>query len=70
MAPIKLGILGAGIMGERLLRAALEHASDSVTISGIWDPAEAAMARITAALPAVPRMESAAKTFFMLGHGR
>src|ERR1700758_637561 len=38
MAPIKLGILGAGIMGERLLRAALEQATDSVTISGIWDP--------------------------------
>jgi predicted dehydrogenase len=60
MAPIKLGILGAGIMGERLLRAALEHASDSVTISGIWDPAEAAMARITAALP-VPPAENAAQ---------
>jgi predicted dehydrogenase len=59
MAPIKLGILGAGIMGERLLRAALEHAADSVTISGIWDPSEAALARI-AALP-VLRAESAAQ---------
>jgi predicted dehydrogenase len=61
MAPIKLGILGAGLMGERLLRAALEQAADSVTISGIWDPAEATMARIAAALPSVPRAESAAQ---------
>ncbi len=61
MAPIKLGILGAGLMGERLLRAALEQAADSVTISGIWDPAEATMARIAAALPTVPRAESAAQ---------
>jgi predicted dehydrogenase len=59
MTPIRLGILGAGIMGERLLRAALEHAADSVQVSGIWDPSEAAMARIEAALPAVPRLASA-----------
>jgi predicted dehydrogenase len=61
MAPIKLGILGAGIMGERLLRAALEHAADSVTLSGIWDPAEAAMARIATALPTVPQAENPAQ---------
>src|ERR1700723_4522941 len=61
MAPIKLGILGAGIMGERLLRAAVEHAADSVTVSGVWDPAEAAMARIATALPTVPRAENAAR---------
>jgi predicted dehydrogenase len=58
MTPIKLGILGAGIMGERLLRAALDQAADSVRVSGIWDPSEAAMARIGASLPAVPRAES------------
>jgi predicted dehydrogenase len=58
MTPIRLGILGAGIMGERLLRAALEHAADSVQVSGIWDPSEAAMARIGAALPTVPRAAS------------
>ena len=59
MAPIRLGILGAGIMGERLLRAALEHAGESVTVTGLWDPSEAAMARIGAALPVVPRLASA-----------
>jgi predicted dehydrogenase len=58
MTPIKLGILGAGIMGERLLRAALDHASDSVQVIGIWDPSEAAMARIGATLPTVPRAAS------------
>jgi predicted dehydrogenase len=61
MAPIKLGILGAGIMGERLLRAALEQAADSVIISGIWDPAPAAMARIATALPTVPQAQTAAQ---------
>jgi predicted dehydrogenase len=59
MTPIRLGILGAGIMGERLLRAALEHATESVRVTGIWDPAEAAMARIAADLPSVPRAASA-----------
>ena len=59
MTPIRLGILGAGIMGERLLRAALDHAADSVQVTGIWDPSEAAMARIGATLPAVPRLASA-----------
>jgi predicted dehydrogenase len=43
---VRLGIIGAGIMGERMLRAALEHAADSVTVAGIWDPSPAALARI------------------------
>ncbi len=33
---VRLGIIGAGIMGERLLRAAQGHAS--VAVSGAWDP--------------------------------
>lgn len=60
MAPIRLGIVGAGIMGERLLRAALEHAGDSVQVTGLWDPAATAMARIAATLPEVPLAGSAA----------
>ncbi|MDE2580575.1 MAG: Gfo/Idh/MocA family oxidoreductase [Rhodospirillales bacterium] len=51
MSVIRLGILGAGIMGERLLRAALDHAADTVQVSGIWDPSEAARARIAASFP-------------------
>ncbi|WP_273513192.1 Gfo/Idh/MocA family protein [Phreatobacter oligotrophus] len=54
--PVSLGIVGAGIMGERLLGAALAHAADVVRIAGIWDPSEAAMARIAAAYPDVPRL--------------
>lgn len=46
-------------MGERLLRAALEHATDTVRVTGIWDPAKAAMARIAAALPSVAIAASA-----------
>lgn len=56
---LKLGIIGAGIMGERLARAALEQAAGSVEIVGIWDPSAAAMARIGAELPSVPHLGSA-----------
>ncbi|MBN8888827.1 MAG: Gfo/Idh/MocA family oxidoreductase [Rhodospirillales bacterium] len=51
---ITLGIIGAGIMGERMARAALDQAADSVRVSGIWDPAAGAMARMGAELPAIP----------------
>jgi predicted dehydrogenase len=53
--PITLGIIGLGVMGERLLRAALDHASESVTPVAVWDPAPAAAARL-AAIPGAPRM--------------
>lgn len=48
---IGLGIIGAGIMGERMLRAALDQAPDVVRITGIWDPAPAALARIATLAP-------------------
>lgn len=51
---INLGIIGAGIMGERMARAALEQAKDTVAVTGIWDPSAAAMARIAAACPGIP----------------
>lgn len=44
--PVKLGIIGAGIMGERLLRAALD-APDLVQVSGVWDPSGAALDRVS-----------------------
>jgi predicted dehydrogenase len=53
MTAIGFGIIGAGIMGERMLRAALEHATDSVAIAGLWDPSPAARARLGASLPAL-----------------
>jgi predicted dehydrogenase len=48
---ISLGIIGAGIMGERMLRAALDQAPDVVRVAAIWDPSQAALARIGAAAP-------------------
>ncbi len=58
-APIALGIIGFGIMGERLLRAALDHASASATPIGVWDPSPAAAARLAAIAPGVPMLGSA-----------
>jgi predicted dehydrogenase len=58
--PITLGIIGFGIMGERLLRAALGHAPECVTPIGVWDPAAEAAARLAAVAPAVPLLASAA----------
>lgn len=57
MATVGLGIIGAGIMGERMLRAALKQARDSVHVTGIWDPSPAALARVAGLAPAA---ESAA----------
>ena len=57
---IALGIIGAGIMGERLLGAALSQAADAIRVAGIWDPSPDAMARIAAAFPDVPRLNDAA----------
>jgi predicted dehydrogenase len=59
-APIALGIIGFGIMGERLLRAALAHAADSVRPIGVWDPGEAARGRLAAVPGGVPMLDSAA----------
>lgn len=80
---IALGIVGAGIMGERLLGAALSQAGDIIRVAGIWDPSPDAMARIAAAFPDVPRLADAAAVIaasdclyvasppaFHLGHAR
>ncbi|MCJ2133087.1 Gfo/Idh/MocA family oxidoreductase [Methylobacterium sp. J-026] len=59
-ATLALGIIGAGIMGERLL-GAIHGAPDApVRVAAIWDPAPEALARIGAAFPAVPRVADAA----------
>ncbi len=55
----KLGVIGTGIMGERMLRAALEHAGDIATIIGVWDPSDTARARIAASLPGLAIAASA-----------
>ena len=43
---VRIGVIGAGIMGQRLLDAARLHAEDVVEIAGVWDPDPAAMARV------------------------
>lgn len=57
MANIGVGVLGAGIMGERLLRAA--GGQDVVGIVGLWDPAAAALTRLSSEMPGLPVMASA-----------
>jgi predicted dehydrogenase len=57
-APVRLGIIGYGIMGERLLRAALHHDPAVLTVAGVWDPSAAAMARLANDLPQVARLAS------------
>jgi len=55
MAALALGIIGFGIMGERLLTQALPH--PDFRLSGVWDPSPAAAARLAAVDP-VLRMEA------------
>lgn len=57
---LSIGIIGAGIMGERLLRAILDQSPPLVKVSGIWDPAPSAMERMAATFPQVPRLADAA----------
>src|SRR6056297_1840656 len=44
-APVRLGTIGYGIMGERLLRVARAHDPDVLVSSGVWDPSADAIAR-------------------------
>lgn len=53
---IGLGIIGFGIMGERLARFAAGH--DEVRLVGVWDPSPDAAARLAAAIPGVPMLAS------------
>ncbi|MGE0715865.1 MAG: Gfo/Idh/MocA family protein [Alphaproteobacteria bacterium] len=56
MSPVALGFIGFGIMGERLLRAAVDHGS--VRVAGVWDPSPGAMARLARDFPAVAALDS------------
>ncbi|MBS0538697.1 MAG: Gfo/Idh/MocA family oxidoreductase [Proteobacteria bacterium] len=57
---VAIGIIGAGIMGERLLNAILQQDPDLLHVCGIWDPAPAAMQRMAKTFPQVPRLADAA----------
>ena len=60
MNSVSIGLIGAGIMGERLLNAILQQDPGLVRVCGIWDPAPAAMERMKEAYPKVPRLADAA----------
>ncbi|MBR0649670.1 Gfo/Idh/MocA family oxidoreductase [Roseomonas terrae] len=53
---IGLGIVGFGIMGERLARAATGH--EQVRLAGVWDPSPEAATRLATAAPGVPMLAS------------
>lgn len=48
---VKLGIIGYGIMGERLLRAAMAHDPARIAIAAVFDPSPASQARLAADFP-------------------
>lgn len=56
---VAIGIIGAGIMGARLLNAICQQ-PDLLRVCGIWDPAPAAMQRMERTFPDVPRLGDAA----------
>ncbi|MFC3003628.1 Gfo/Idh/MocA family oxidoreductase [Falsiroseomonas tokyonensis] len=57
---VALGVVGFGIMGERLLRAALAHDPDVIRPVAVWDPSPAAAARLAEIAPGLPMLESPA----------
>jgi len=57
---VAIGIIGAGIMGERLLNAILQQDRDRLHVCGLWDPAPSAMQRMARTFPQVPRLADAA----------
>ena len=58
--PVRFGTIGFGIMGERLLRAALAHDPAELVVAGAWDPSAEAMARLKQEFPQVPAFASLA----------
>ena len=58
MTPVALSIIGYGIMGERLLGAAMAHDPRIIGVAGVWDPSPQALARLHAGFPKVVRLAS------------
>ncbi len=56
---VRLGIVGFGIMGERLLRAALAHDATEIAPVAVWDPSPGAAARLAEVAPGLPMLPSA-----------
>ncbi len=57
---VGLGIIGYGIMGERLLRAAMNHDPQILRVSAVWDPSAEAMRRLRDDFPQVGQSGDAA----------
>lgn len=57
---VAIGIIGAGIMGERMLNAILQQDPALLHVCGLWDPAPAAMGRMKKSFPQVGQMDDAA----------
>ena len=58
---VALGLVGFGIMGERLLRAALAHDPAVIRPVAVWDPSPTAAARLKEIAPGLPMLGSAAE---------
>src|SRR4051812_2204239 len=58
MEPVGLGFIGYGIMGERLLRAAVAHDPATLRVSAVWDPSAQAMERLARDFPELQRVAS------------
>lgn len=55
----RLGIIGCGIMGERIIRATLSLDPDLITLAALWDPDPKARARLNAEMPDLPFVDHA-----------
>ena len=58
--PLALGIIGAGVMGRRMLDAVAGQSAAPVRVAALWDPSAAALERIGSEHPAVPRVADVA----------
>lgn len=56
---VRLGFVGFGIMGERLLRAAAAHDRKSIVVTGVFDPSPSTAARLKAIDPTMIAYPSA-----------
>lgn len=57
---VRLGIIGCGIMGERIIRATRAQDPALIGLSALWDPDPAARERLLAEMPDLPFMDDAA----------
>ena len=80
---MQLAVVGFGVMGERMVHAALAHPSKDISLAGVWDPSPAAMERLKVVAPGAHHFASseaaiaagdcvyiASPPFTHLGHAR